>query len=173
MTLLAQTADRGPYFPGLSSAALTPTPSPYFASPGPTMRGISTASWGPMPPFYLVKEIGTVGRVTDRFDVWQSLPSWPINMALIGNMGLLVNPPAGSKRVSGVFQDQNGSPIARVGFLYDRSTGAFLGTFNSSGIDGSWNGYAPTVAPTFVVLIPTSGDSRNGVMLDNLVPVFP
>lgn len=171
MALLAQTAS--PYvfnfFPGSAVYGVLVNSVAQLWVAGVIMGG-TIAYALPVDPTIRRVKFGPVSAITPT-NIWAAQTSWPIGLNIILTFGTLVLPPAASKRVSGVFQDQNSLPIARVGFLYDRGTGAFLGSFNSSGVDGSWDAYAPTVAPTFAVLIPSGADSRNGVMLDNLVPL--
>ena len=174
MTLLTQTA-------GPVALLFQPATAQYWNS-APTFTG------GPLLPaaavifnqsaVYAAALDGTVERKRVypqppifTYPVWQATAGWVVSMNLVVGYGQLFNPPVASKRVSGYFTDQNLSPIARTGFLYDRTTGAYLTTFTSSAVDGSWNGYVPTTNPVFAVLIPAGADSRNGVMMDNLTPV--
>ncbi len=106
------------------------------------------------------------------FDVWaaKNITTNPVRVrAILGvNVALI---PSSSKVVNGFFQNQTGAPIARLGYAIDRATGAFITSFSSDAVTGAFSFYAPSTNPVIIVLVPNSGDGRNSVVLDNIVPI--
>lgn len=104
-----------------------------------------------------------------RFAVWQNDATNVVALRIILGANRVVNS-SGNKTVSGVFQDQTGAGISRLGYAIDRSTGDLLATFTSSGT-GAFSFNTPNTNPVIIVLVPNIGDSRNAVVLDNIVPI--
>ena len=106
------------------------------------------------------------------FPVWAALnrTTNPLNVSQILGLKAVVAP-AFSKQVTGFFQDQTGAAISRTGYLLDRASGAFITSFTSDPVTGAFTALAPSANPVIIVLIPNIGDSRNAIILDDIVPI--
>jgi len=107
-----------------------------------------------------------------QLSVWAALnrTTNPVRISqILGTRVVVV--PSFSKRVSGTFQDQTGAAISRTGFLIDRATGTFITSFTSDPSTGAFTANAPSTDPVIVILVPNLGDSRNAIVLDDIIPI--